>query len=280
MTTSGPHSAESPTTRRPLPGDGSSVVPSFAPTPAPAGYVEPPRHWWSPGQSWRETRWGTLDLLVTIPVLLAAVGLTAVLGSFLAGDVATVVALIGGALVWVAVPVLAVRLRGTGSLRHDLGFEFRAADLGLGALGFIGASFVVYLFTLLALAATGQEQPVGNTGFVRDAADRPVVAVAVALLVGLIVPIGEELFFRGLVLRAVTKSRGIVVGSIVSWFVFTLGHFQGGTWEEILVLYTSIGALGIVLTALTLWTGRLGPSIVTHIILNSLATAFAIFGWG
>lgn len=254
-------------------------VPAFEPAPVPVDFVAPPKHWWSPGQAWRDQRWGALEVVLTVPVLFASVGVIAVLTS-LFGDngVDTILTLTIGALVWFGLPFHAVKRRGSGSFADDLGLRFRLSDIGLGIGGFFAAMITVALFMFTAMAVTGQEETVSNTGFIGDVSDQPWSAFVVAGLVALVIPIGEELFFRGLVLRALTKRWNIVAGSIVSWIVFGLGHFQPGTLGEVATLYAGIFGLAIVLTAQTILTGRLGPSIVTHVLINSAATAVALFG--
>lgn len=254
-------------------------VPPFEPTPPPPEFEPPPKRWWSPGQPWRDQRWGAPDIVLAIPVLMVASGLGLALTAVVPDDgFDTVLGLAVGALVWLAVPIAAVKLRGSGSLADDLGFRITLGDVGLGVAGFFAAMISTATFVLITMALTGQEEQVSNTGFIGEVNDRPLVAIGVAFFVALVIPIGEELFFRGLVLRAITKRSNIVAGSIVSWIVFGLGHFQPGTWTEVVTLYAGIFGLAIVLTGLTLLTGRLGASIVTHILINSAATAVALFG--
>lgn len=254
-------------------------VPAFEPAPVPVDFVAPPKHWWSPGQPWREQRWGPFEVVLTVPALIATTGLIFALTAVIPDDgIDTIVTLALGALVWFAMPLYAVKRRGSGSLADDLGLRFRAADIGLGIGGFFAAMITVALFMFTAMALTGQEETVSNTGFIGDVSDQPWTAFVVAGLVAIVVPIGEELFFRGLVLRALTKRWNIVAGSIVSWIVFGLGHFQPGTLGEVATLYAGIFALAIVMTAQTILTGRLGPSIVTHVLINTAATAVALFG--
>jgi hypothetical protein len=70
--------------------------------------------------------------------------------------------------------------------------------------------------------------------------------------------IGEELFFRGAMLDA--------WGPLVSSVVFALLHVPPK--RELWPWTLSAGLLGLLLAALTLWVGNLGPAIVAHFVIN------------
>ncbi len=70
--------------------------------------------------------------------------------------------------------------------------------------------------------------------------------------------IGEEIFFRGAMLDA--------WGPWLSSLVFALLHIPPK--RELWPWTLSAGLLGLVLAALTEWTGNLGPAIVAHFVIN------------
>lgn len=83
-----------------------------------------------------------------------------------------------------------------------------------------------------------------------------------AVLVGLVAPVVEEVFFRGLLLRSLSK-RGLQpwVAVLLSSLIFAALHVQ-------LLQLIGLFAFGLVLAALTVITGRLGPAIFAHIGFN------------
>ena len=98
------------------------------------------------------------------------------------------------------------------------------------------------------------------------------VVPAVLTIVG--APLIEELFFRGVLLRALlvlcrttTPVVGVVVAVVADGALFGLAHLgSGDLWEQL----PGLAAVGIVLAALAVKTGRLGPSIVTHASFNAV----------
>jgi membrane protease YdiL (CAAX protease family) len=105
---------------------------------------------------------------------------------------------------------------------------------------------------------------------------------ALLALLGILVclgsPLVEELFFRGLLLRALAgrliglgRSLGPVVAVVVTSLVFSLVHFEA-------LQFSALAGFGIVLCLLAWRTRRLGPGIVAHASFNAttfIALAFA-----
>ena len=96
------------------------------------------------------------------------------------------------------------------------------------------------------------------------------LAVIGALTV-MVVPVVEELFFRGLVLRSLlrlTKGAGprlgVVLAVVTTGVIFGLAHFEA---LELL----GLAAFGVVLSAMAVRFRRLGPSIFAHATFNFLA---------
>ena len=131
--------------------------------------------------------------------------------------------------------------------------------LGLGvaayALGVIGA--IVYTL------ATGDDQNV-QTGY-QAAAGSGWLFLAVALIAGsVITPVGEELFFRGVVANVLLARWNVWIAVPVSAAVFALAHGI----NPVLPVAFVVG----VLTALLLrWSGSIWPGVVLHAVNNTLA---------
>jgi membrane protease YdiL (CAAX protease family) len=90
-----------------------------------------------------------------------------------------------------------------------------------------------------------------------------------AVLVGVVVPIGEEIFFRGLTLGALRRTLNRHVAVAVSALFFALAHLQ-------LVELVPILILGLVLGYLYDLTGSLIPGMIAHG-LNNLAAILAFY---
>lgn len=84
-----------------------------------------------------------------------------------------------------------------------------------------------------------------------------------ALLVGLVAPVVEETFFRGLLLRSLSKrGASAAVAVLGSAAIFAGLHFQ-------LLQLPGLFVFGVILAVMTVLTGRLGPAIFAHIGFNS-----------
>jgi len=92
--------------------------------------------------------------------------------------------------------------------------------------------------------------------------------VLLVLLVVVATPIVEELFFRGLLLRALEKRLGTGWAIALSALLFGLAHFQ-------LQEFPALVVFGLVAAFLTVRTNRLGPSIWAHVAFNGI-TVFAV----
>jgi CAAX protease family protein len=221
-----------------------------------------------------DVRWGLGD---------AALGL--VLG-FVGGGVSSgVVLALSGAddlddlsLGWVAVaqlglwfgllgvPLVAAKLKGNGPAR-DYGLRILGRDVPLGlVVGFVSQwaiLWIVYLPIQLLTDVTSSDisEPAQE---ITDKASSPLGVALLILIVGIGAPIVEEIFFRGLVLRALARrvSEPLAIGGAA--LAFALTHFQA-------LQLPALFLFGIVLGVVTQRYGRLGPAIVAHMVFNLTA---------
>lgn len=169
--------------------------------------------------------------------------------------------------------LIASRTRGTGSVAADMGLRFSTWDplVGLG-IGVAGQVLLVPLLYLplqpliphldRRLGGPAQRLTGGFHG-----ADLAVIGV----LTVVVVPVVEELFFRGLLLRSLlrlTNGAGRVLGPVLA--VVATGVLFGLAHAETLQLL-GLAAFGIVLSALAYRTRRLGPGIFAHGAFNLVA---------
>ncbi|HLW47731.1 MAG TPA: CPBP family intramembrane glutamic endopeptidase [bacterium] len=90
-----------------------------------------------------------------------------------------------------------------------------------------------------------------------------------ALIIGVVVPIGEEIFFRGLALGALRRALNRHAAVVVSALFFALAHLQVVELVPILIL-------GLVLGYLYDLTGSLIPGMIAHG-LNNLAALLLFY---
>jgi len=162
----------------------------------------------------------------------------------------------------------ASRTQGSGSPATDFGLRFAWFDPLLGAPLGVAAQYVLGLVVVAAYQASGVPQKTINnlgqpaqqvTGLAHGWGD---VILVLVVVVG--APVIEELFFRGLLLRALKARIGSVGAVIASGVLFGLAHFEP-LQLPVLALF------GVVLGMVALRTGRLGPGICAHAAFNSLA---------
>ena len=166
--------------------------------------------------------------------------------------------------------VLASRLKGRGRLRDDFGLRLERRDLLPGVA--IGVGFQFLLLPLLYLPVRLLDPQLDLSGEARrliDLAHGPgLVLLGLCVIVG--APLAEELFFRGLLQRALARRFGAGWAVAGSSLAFGLIHYQ-------LLQLLGLVALGVALGMLAQLTGRLGPSVVTHMAFNAATFTAIVF---
>lgn len=190
---------------------------------------------------------------------------------------ATAISLIANQAFFVGFSWWTSATKGIGDLRRDFGLAIRLRDLPLG----IAAGAICLLASAGAAVAfaavTGNDAPT-NATFLEGRSVGPGTVVALLLLIGVATPIAEEIFFRGLVLRAAAQRYGTLIGVLASATIFGVPHAfaaqdTSGAWffPAVTTFY------GIVLaTVATRSSWRLGPSIVGHIVINVTGVLIAV----
>ncbi|TFD49826.1 CPBP family intramembrane metalloprotease [Cryobacterium frigoriphilum] len=173
-------------------------------------------------------------------------------------------------------------LHGTRSLRRDLGFWFHPLDLLWGlAVGLLAR----VVASLIEIAGYGQMGSAGAT-FGETVYDFWWLFGALLAPV-LLAPVVEELYFRGVVLRAVTgvtqqggasRTVAMSLAIVVSALVFALVHIVTiENMDAALVIGLSTFVFGVGAAILATTTGRLGGAIVAHVTFNGLVVLPALF---
>ncbi len=251
---------------------------------------------------WRDSSWGLGDVLLGFPVIAASSLLGAVLGAILGwvlvsdtlglglGGIepargfdavvehsaflaaTTILTMLGFQLATFSWPILVARWKGKG-VGPEFGFRFRWIDLVIGPVAALTMMMAAGLVnTVVAkLVGLGDATQANNTDFLADSGDGPLKYFLI-LFVVIGAPLSEEMFFRGLTLRALQKRWGKPAALIGSTLLFSSLHFGGGGWRAVTVVLVTITSIGGILGLLALVTGRLGPCVVAHGCFNGFVT--------
>jgi membrane protease YdiL (CAAX protease family) len=148
----------------------------------------------------------------------------------------------------------------------DLGLRRVPLKRPLLTAAAIFVAFFVFLLVWQAVLDISEQDDLAQELGARDSTFN---LVLVAVLVCIVAPIAEELFFRGFLFGALRGAIGWVMGAVVSGIVFGLIH-AGGTDAVFLV---PLAVLGFLLCVLYRRTGSLLPGMGVHAFNNALALA-------
>ncbi|GGC99016.1 hypothetical protein GCM10011512_27410 [Tersicoccus solisilvae] len=216
--------------------------------------------------------------------------------------------------------LISSRTRGFGSLARDFGLRFRWVDLVIGLLASVVLRIVTAVVAVIVVLLTGATEPLQSNGDLFLAGSSTVwLIVNAGIGATLISPLLEELFFRGLLLRAVQNQvwlgrwrrqpaapvpgtaapptkparvnparvrpatvkrplvRSSVIAALLSAVVFGCAHLgQLDDPRSVVIQFASIFCIGLANAGLTLWFGRLGPAVLTHVFFNGTSILLAL----
>jgi membrane protease YdiL (CAAX protease family) len=141
------------------------------------------------------------------------------------------------------------------------------------AVGWVAAAWIASVLVAALWSRIVETPPRDTLGGLLDPS-RPVgVLIVLGLMVGVVAPVAEEVFFRGFFFRAVSNRLGLAWGALVSGLLFGVIHGLGTTaW----VLIPVLCVLGVLLCLLYWRTGSLYPCIALHALNNGLAFGAAL----
>jgi uncharacterized protein len=171
---------------------------------------------------------------------------------------------------------LATRVRGTKSFADDLGLRFRWLDLVGIPIGVGGQILVALIYVPIAqhvhdfnqrFNAPSQRLTGGSHG-------AGYLVIGICTVVG--APFFEELFFRGVLLRALARLFGNVgrwvgpaLAIVVTGVLFGLAHAES-------LQLLGLAVFGVILSFIAYRTGRLGMNMVAHATFNLMAVAAVV----
>ncbi len=191
--------------------------------------------------------------------------------------------------VWIGLlgtAIWACRRHGSGNLIRDLGLRLRWIDLAIGLGAGLALRFAIGIWTVVYSSITGQQPTSNLESVLENGLGTGIWLVVNALAIAVIGPVIEEIFFRGVGLRSALASlwrrsdspryadprRRIWISIAATSAIFALLHVsEVKDLTSAAVLLPGLFLAGWVLARLTIWSGRLGPAIVTHVVFNGVA---------
>lgn len=233
--------------------------------------------------------WTLVDIFAGLGVVLLASLLISAVLEFTSWNGGSARLLLGALPVWIGLlgtSIWACRRHGSGNLVRDLGLQFKWVDLAIGLGAGLGLRLAIGIWSVLYSKLTGQTpsgnlQPILGGGF-----GTGVFLVINVLVIALFGPVIEEIFFRGLGLRSALASlwrradrprfadprrRAWYATGATSLLFAGLHLSEVSDFGSAVVLLSGLFVAGLVLARLTLWSGRLGPAIATHVVFNGVA---------
>ncbi len=206
-----------------------------------------------------------------------------VLGGFLGAGVFAALSLLWGEDEWLLVLGLAGQYVGhLGVLwllartktDRDLGFSIEAGDLRYLGLGLLLQLVLAVLFLPLTEFFFPDGESVQQVGSALAGIESTMARVTAVVIAVVVAPVTEELTFRGVLLKSMSKrSRKVII--VVTALVFAAFHVLGldpaHLLEAAAVVLPQLFIVGAVLAWVTLRTNRLGPAIFIHSGFNLLA---------
>jgi membrane protease YdiL (CAAX protease family) len=154
-----------------------------------------------------------------------------------------------------------------------------AADLGLRrvrriwpAVGWATVALVAFnVFAILLAEIFGKPSDQALVSDIR-AEDALAVVIAWGVLVCVLAPIVEEIFFRGFMFTVFARRMGVAWAALLDGVVFGIGHAGGAEAIQLVAL----GAFGVALCLLYWRTQSIIPGMALHALNNSIAFGEAL----
>ncbi len=168
-------------------------------------------------------------------------------------------------------PWLASRVRGTRKLVRDFGLRFRWIDLVGVPIGIAGQYLIAAMYIPLESHIHNFNQRFSAPGQKLTGASHGTGFAIIAIFTVVGAPFFEELFFRGLILRALTRMFGNIgkwvgpaLAIVITGVLFGLAHAES-------LQLLGLATFGIILSFIAYRTGRLGMNMVAHASFNLVA---------
>jgi membrane protease YdiL (CAAX protease family) len=166
--------------------------------------------------------------------------------------------------------------KGTKNLVQDIGLRFRWIDLLGLPIGFGGQVLVAIIYAPIAQHVSNFNQRFDAPSQRLTGSSHGTAYVVIALCTVIGAPFFEEVFFRGVLLRALARLFGTVgrwvgpaLAIIITGVLFGLAHAES-------LQLLGLATFGIILSFVSYRTGRLGMNMVAHATFNLTALAAVV----
>ncbi|MEZ5378164.1 MAG: CPBP family intramembrane glutamic endopeptidase [Acidimicrobiales bacterium] len=167
-------------------------------------------------------------------------------------------------------PIVTTTRRGNGPV-IDLGMRIHPSDLGIGLPVGVVTQLAVLPLLYWPINRVVEGDPGDAARELIDRIDGPFDVVMMGILVVVMAPLVEEMFYRGLFMGALRHRLADTASIIVSGVVFAAVHFQPLQFPGLLVF-------GLILGYLRVKYDRLGPAWAAHLAFNAVTFVFLVSG--
>jgi membrane protease YdiL (CAAX protease family) len=147
--------------------------------------------------------------------------------------------------------------------------------IGWAALGML--AFYVFAAVYAVILDPQAEQDVTDS---LGAGDGTLGLIAAGVMVIVVAPFAEELFFRGFFYRALRTRWPVVVAALINGAIFGLIHFGGADGADALLILPPLAVLGVVFCLVYEKTKSLWAVIGMHAFNNTIAFSAQVEGDG
>lgn len=139
--------------------------------------------------------------------------------------------------------------------------------VALAFLIYIGISFIISIVTIYSdVKIPGYQMQENILPFFGSS---NIALISAGIVIVLVAPFLEEIFFRGFLLGTFVDKIGIFFGSVVSAVIFAAVHFQ---WQSIIPIFI----LGLIINMLVIKSKSIVPAIVFHVLNNGIVFAIQV----
>ncbi|PCC45853.1 CPBP family intramembrane glutamic endopeptidase [Brevibacterium aurantiacum] len=163
-----------------------------------------------------------------------------------------------------AAVLIRIRSWGAFGIRRTT-WRWMLAAVGLG----IGAFLIKGVVNMAVIAIVGVDAN-AQVPYYEAADSGMLLLIATVVTISLLVPLGEELLFRGVLMRGLLR-YGAVIAVVGSSVVFALFHGVNMALPSALVV-------GVVAAEVVRRSGSVWPAVVIHVINNLAAPVFVLLG--
>jgi len=211
---------------------------------------------------------GFIGFGVAIVAVIVASGIVAIPFALAGADLDSAGFIIVGTIVQDLMMVAAAYFV-TADLGRPTARTFGLRPFKSSAFGWIFVALVTYLvltsiYTVL-VDPPSEQLPNG----LEDADQNVLLAVATGMLLIVVAPFAEEVFFRGFLYQAFRNSFGVLPGALLSALIFGAIHLE-------FFKLVQLAILGVILALLFEKTKSLWPPIILHALNNTLAYIYLL----